>query len=226
MQLAIINGSPRYKKSNSQLLTDNFLSGYKSICPNDVPLAYLANKKSREKAKEVFQHAEVVIFIFPLYTDCMPGIVKEFFENLAEMQFHPTKKIGYIIQSGFPEVIHSAGLERYLEKFTKRLHCEYLGTVIKGGVEGIQTMPSWMTKKLFRKFHELGEYFALNQCFSPVIKKEFRKPYKMSPMSRFMFSLINKTGLTNYHWNSHLKEHGAFEERFAKPYAEEAIIVK
>jgi multimeric flavodoxin WrbA len=220
MQLAIINGSPRYKKSNSHLLTEHFLLGYNSICASQVPIAYLANCRSREKAKEVFQNAEIVLFIFPLYTDCMPGIVKEFIENISELKFQHTKKVGFIVQSGFPESIHSVGLEHYLEKLAKRLKYEYLGTIIKGGVEGIQRKPPWMTKKLFTRFRELGEYFAKNQSFSLVLQEVFKKPYKLSPLGRFAFNTIRKTGLTNFYWNNHLKEFGAFNDRFAKPYAE------
>ena len=42
-------------------------------------------------------------------------------------------------------------------------------------VEGIQSMPPWMTKKLFIKFQELGEYFAKNNIFSPEIKEDLEK---------------------------------------------------
>ena len=221
MQLAIINGSPRYKKSNSQLLTEHFLTGYNTFSTDKVTIAYLANKKSREKALEAFQRVDTVILIFPLYTDCMPGIVKEFIESLARTDHESIKKIGFIVQSGFPEAIHSVAVERYLEKLAGRLKCECLGTVIKGGVEGIQEMPPWMTKKLFRQFRELGNYFAKHQSFSPTLVKAFRKPYKFSPVGRFFIQMMNLTGLGNVHWNSELKKNGAFEDRFARPYAVE-----
>lgn len=221
MKLAIFNGSPRNKKSNSKILTDHFLSGYSRICSDPVSVHYLASGRFKEEGKELFQNAEIVILIFPLYTDCMPGIVKEFIESIAELELKPTKKIGYIVQSGFPEAIHSVNLERYLEKLTKRLKCKYLGTVIKGGVEGIQVMPGWMTKKLYANFRELGEYFAKTMTFSPKIKGALRKPYKMSATKRFIFNVVSSTGLTNFYWDSNLKKNGVFEDRFAKPYESE-----
>lgn len=220
MKLAIFNGTPRHRKSNSKLLIEHFLKGYNDICSQPVQVHYLANLKQRDEQNEIFKNAEIVIIFFPLYTDCMPGIVKEFFEGVLELKIASSKKIGFVVQSGFPEAIHSIYVERYLEKLTKRIQCEYLGTTIKGGVEGIQIMPAAMTKKLFGRFESLGEYFAKNEEFSPEIKKRLRKPFKMSPMRIFMFNLIARTGLTNFYWNSNLKKNNAFRNRFDKPFEE------
>ncbi len=218
MKLVLFNGSPRNKKSNSKILCEHFLAGYNRMCQDIVPVHYLANFKKREEQKEAFRDAETVIFIFPLYTDCMPGIVKEFFESIAEIKFMHPKKIGFIVQSGFPEAIHSVCLERYLNKFTERLQCEYLGTVIKGGVEGIQVMPPWMTKKLYKRFENLGEYFAKNEAFSQEISNTLREPYQLSEMRKVLFTVLIKTGLANLYWNSHLKKYGAFKNRFDQPF--------
>lgn len=220
MKLAIINGSPRYKKSNSNLLINQFLSGYNKIIPEDVSVHYLVNQQVRDEAVNAFLASDQIILIFPLYTDCMPGIVKEFIENIAQLNKSDIvgKKIGFIVQSGFPEAIHSVAVEHYLEKLAKRLQCEYLGTVIKGGVEGIQFMPPLMTRKLFLQFNKLGEYFAKNSAFSPQIINKLRKPYKMPPIQRALFSMMAKTGVTNFYWNNNLKKNGAFEKRFDKPF--------
>jgi NAD(P)H-dependent FMN reductase len=217
MQLAIINGSPRYKNSNSAILVQQFLKGFQS---NSVTtLSYLSGAENRKKAVADFASSDTVLIIFPLYTDCMPGIVKEFFEDLIKIESVGQKKIGFIVQSGFPESIHSVALERYLEKLTKRLGHIYLGTVIKGGVEGIKIMPPGMTKKLFSQFEQLGRYFAEFQNFDPQIMKQLRNPYRLSPLRIMFFKLMSKTGLTNYYWNMNLKKNNAFEKRFDKPFS-------
>lgn len=218
MKLVIFNGSPRYKKSNSKILIDHFLCGFNKICSEPVPVHYLANRKQKNEQTENFRNSEIVIIVFPLYTDCMPGIVKEFFESVLELRHTSSKKIGFVVQSGFPEAIHSIYIARYLEKFAKRIQCDYMGTIIKGGVEGIQIMPSSMTKKLFNRFESLGEYFAKNEEFSPEIKKILQKPFKMSPVRIFLFRVISRTGLTNFYWNSNLKKNNAFSNRFDKPF--------
>ena len=219
MKLVIFNGSPRYKKSNSAILIEHFLKGYNRESSKIVPVYYLANKSQREVSQEIFSQAKTVIIFFPLYTDCMPGIVKEFIEIIAQKSTcGESKKIGFVVQSGFPESIHSSFLEKYLRKLTLRLNCEYLGTVIKGGVEGIQIMPSPMTNKLYSQFESLGEYFDENETFDKKIMNELRKPYTFSPTHVRVFNLLSRFGLTNFYWNSNLKKNEAYGKRFARPY--------
>ena len=219
MELVIFNGSPRYKKSNSAILTDHFLKGFNRINSSVVPVYYLANKSQRDSSAEIFNLANTVIVFFPLYTDCMPGIVKEFIEIVAhQSKGIESKKIGFVVQSGFPESIHSSFLEKYLKKLAIRLNCEYLGTVLKGGVEGIQIMPAPMTKKLFNQFEMLGEYFGQNETFDQKIMNELRKPYTFTRLHVWVFNFLSRIGLTNFYWNSNLKKNGAYENRFAKPY--------
>lgn len=218
MKLTIINGSPRNKKSNSKILIEKFLEGYGKIDSSNVEMYYIANIQKMDEHARAFAQAETVLIIFPLYTDCMPGIVKEFFEAIAINKYGNKKRIGFIVQSGFPESIHSTYVEKYLEKLSSRMECEYIGTVIKGGVEGIQIMPSYMTSKLFTNFTNLGEHFAKTGYFNEEIVEKLRTPYKMSKANLFGFKMMSKTGLPNFYWNSNLKKHNAFENRFAAPY--------
>ncbi len=220
MKLVIFNGSPRNKKSNSGILINHFLNGYKQLINNEVPVYNLANRKQLGEHIKAYQESEIVLLFFPLYTDCMPGIVKEFFEQIYNQDINQPPKIGFIIQSGFPEAVHSIYIERYLQKLAKRLKIDYLGTVIKGGVEGIQMMPDWMTKKLYRKFYQLGEHFAKTETFSPKITTALRTPYKLSPMRKTMFHVMRKLGIANFYWDSNLKKNNAFKKRFTQPYGE------
>jgi len=219
MTLAIFNGSPRKQKSNSKILTDHFLQGYRSVVgQKNVITEFISSKDQMIENLETFSRATDVIIIFPLYTDSMPGIVKEFLENIySQHNNYRTKNLGFIVQSGFPEAIHSVYVERYLEKFTRRLGHNYLGTVIKGGVEGIQVMPPGMTRKLFENFRKLGEHFAEKGEFSSQIMKKLKGPLRMSKVKFMGFRLLTKTPLMNFYWNSQLKKHGAWEKRFDRP---------
>ncbi len=91
MKLVIFNGSPRYKKSNSKILIDYFLIGYNKICTEQVPIHYLAKRNQNEEHKSIFREADIVIPIFPRYTDSMPGIVKEFFETIVKLELTKAK---------------------------------------------------------------------------------------------------------------------------------------
>ncbi len=225
MSLIIYNGSPRNKKSNSKLLIDKFLVGYHKENSDEIPVYYLANRRLRQERIEHFKKAETILLFFPLYTDAMPGIVKEFLEDIYDLKDPSPKKIGFIVQSGFPEAVHSSFLERYLKKFTNRMGYDYLGTIIKGGVEGIQIMPASMTKKLFKNFENLGEYFAKNGAFNPTIKESLATPFRMSTMRKKIFKLLSDTGVTNFYWNSQLKKNSAYDKRFDQPYLNKPKVV-
>lgn len=195
----------------------HFLNGYHDSNDHNTPLLYLADTAKNSEHLKAAVEADTLLIIFPLYTDAMPGQVKFFFESLAHVHLKG-KNIGFIVQSGFPEAYHSIFVERYLEKLAKRVEAHYLGTVIKGNVEGIQIMPPSMTKKLFSQFEALGKYFAATGMFNKAIVKELRTPYRMSASRRLGFRILMFTGLADYYWNKKLKEHHAWEKRFAKPY--------
>ncbi len=217
MRLTIFNGSPRNKKSNSKILIEKFIEGFNEASDDQPEVFYLASARNREMHLKAFSESETCLIIFPLYTDSMPGIVKEFFEMIYLSDLPRPARLGFILQSGFAESIHSVYLERYLKKFTRRLKCEYLGTVIKGGVEGIQIMPPSMTRKMFKNFKALGKYFAETVQFSPEIMREFAKPYKMPILKQWLYPLL-PSSLLNFYWNSNLKKNNAWEKRFDAPY--------
>lgn len=217
MKLVVFNGSPRTASSNSKILIENFLKGYKNISNQEVEVFYLAQISKQNQYIENFRQAETILLIFPLYTDCMPFNVKNFFELLYKQKFE-RKNVGFIVQSGFPEAHHSFFVEKYLKKFTSSIGCNYLGTVIKGGVEGMQMMPPSMTKKLFGQFQLLGKKFTETGTFDKELTKKMATPIKMSKINLFFFKIISKTGLTNYYWNTNLKKNNAFKNRFDSPY--------
>lgn len=47
--------------------------------------------------------------------------------------------LGFMVQSGFPEALHSRLLQRNLEKLVRRLCASYAGTVVRGGGEALQS---------------------------------------------------------------------------------------
>lgn len=216
MKIVIINGSPRGKKSNSKMLTDQFLKGLAKANPAaEHETFYLVNRYQTQDAIEVCLQSDMILFAFPLYTDAMPAIVMLFFEQMPSLR---GKKIGYMVQSGFPEAIHCFYLEKYLEKFTQKLGATYLGAVTRGNVEGIQERLAWMNRGLYSKYSALGRYFGAKGEFDQKILRDLKKPFVMSPVARAACSLVLKTGISDYGWNQHLKAAHAFELRHARPY--------
>ena len=218
MKLIVYNGSPRGKNSNTRLLMDAFISGMKSVGGYDVETYFLAAKSQREEGAGAMRTADCIILAFPLYTDSMPGIVKEFIELLNEYQgMDGNPRIGFLVQSGFPEPAHSRHVEKYLERLTLKLKAEYIGTIVKGGVEGIQIMPGWMTKKLYGRLFKMGVHFAGTGEYDKKLLKKLVPYEKFSRRTVLMYQLMKKTGFTNLYWDQQLKKNGVFEQRFARP---------
>jgi hypothetical protein len=183
---------------------------------NSYELAYLVRVKDRESFIKLFKEAEHVLLAFPLYFDAMPAVVKTFIESLEPLcRRKGNPDIGFIVQSGFPESIHSRYVERYLEKLAKRLGCKYKGTVIRGGVEGIRATPDRMNRQLFKSFYELGKAFGETGEFDKQIVFKLAQPERLT---KFYFWIIRLVTHKLY-WDKILKENNAFEKRFARPYA-------
>jgi NAD(P)H-dependent FMN reductase len=219
MRLTIFNGSPRGQASNSKILLEQFLKGFQENNENSYEIAYLNRTGDQEKFTELFRQAEIVLLVFPLYTDAMPGIVKLFIESLAPFCGRSNNPpVGFIVHSGFPETVHSRAVEKYLEKLARRLGCPYLGTVIKGGTEGIQIQPPAMTRKLFAAFYQLGHSFAKTGQFDGQIMHQLAKRERFPLLVRLLFTLLSWIGVTNMYWNMQLKKNGAYQQRFARPY--------
>lgn len=218
MKLLIINGSPRGVKSNSAVLINQFLDGYYSKSKYVAEQLFLVKNSDKEKVEEKIKESDTILLIFPLYCDCMPGIVLQFFEEVISKENLYGKKLGFFVQSGFPEAKHSIYVERYLEKLAKRNNSEYLGTIIKGGVEGIQVQPPSMTKKLLENFRILGEKFAETNSFDPLIKKRLLHRFEFKGASLLALKMMSATGLFNMYWNSELKKNNALKFKNAQPY--------
>jgi multimeric flavodoxin WrbA len=217
--LTVFNGSPRGQKGNTPLMLEQFLKGFASLPGRTYEVLHLSHLQDTERFQQAYTEAECVLIGFPLYTDAMPGIVKAFIELLEPYRGrNGNPPMGFLVQSGFPEAVHSRHVERYLEKLGDRLHAPYLGTIVKGGGEGTREMPENMTKKLFDSLYELGKNFAETGQFDPTMLKALAKPEKFPAILSPVFKLLLKMKIASSYWDGQMKENGVFEKRFARPY--------
>ena len=78
---------------------------------------------------------------------------KEFIEELESfVKRKNNPPIAFLVQSGFPEALHSRYVEQYLVALAERLHSPYLGTLVRGGCEGVRLRPEKMNKKLLKEY--------------------------------------------------------------------------
>lgn len=219
VRLTIFNGFPRGKSSNTKILMDRFTEGFSESIGNEVETVDLNRTKEMPEHVAMFEKAEHVILAFPLYTDAMPGLVKAFIEELEPLCGRSENpSIGFVIQSGFAEPNHSRYVQRYLKKLANRLGCRYQGTVVKGGAEGIQIMPKWMTRKLFKNFYDLGTKYTENTGFDKDILRKLAPREQLSKGKLLFFRFMNKIGKGNFYWDMQLKKNEVFEKRFDRPF--------
>ncbi len=217
MSLSIFIGSPRGKSSNSFLLADAISKGYVSAGGQKPDIILLSQSSRLKENIEKFNKSRFVLIIFPLYTDMIPAILKDFIEHLPEK--FPDKKLGFIVQSGFPESIHSETTAAYLKNLAQESQADYYGTLIKGGVEGIQIMPPVFTRGLYRKMRRTGYDLCKYQAFNPEIVKSLAKPRTLNRRRILLFKIMMLTGMANYYWVKNLKANKAWQQRHAKPYS-------
>ena len=216
MKLTFINGSPRGKNSNTQKVMDGFIKGFLETEGNTCETEFLIKHRNDLKGlAEKFLNSEYVLIGFPLYVDGMPGSVKEFLEALAPyMGRCPNISLGFIIQCGFPESYQNRFIERYCEKFTKRLGCRYNGSIVKGGLEGLAIQPKVLTDKYDFFFHALGVEFGKTGKLDPVMLEKLSRPEHLKPED--MPNLVNF--INKALWDSQLEKNGVLDKSFDRPF--------
>lgn len=215
MRLTFINGSPRAKKSNTARAMRPFLEGFLETPGNVCEIEYVAvHRRDLRALVERFSRAERVLLGFPLYIDAMPGIVKEFIEALAPLVGTCSGiELGFVIQCGFPETHHIRYVERYCEKLARRLGCRYLGTVAKGGLEGLDTQPPPLVERYWTLFRAIGREFGASGRLDPALLKQLATPERLSANQMAMVLPMVNTAL----WDRRMKENGVLDRSFDRP---------
>jgi NAD(P)H-dependent FMN reductase len=221
MKRLLLNGSPRGKTSNSRLILTWIARGLEQSGIATPPTVDLVSDPTRAEHLQAFLDADEVVFAFPLYTDAMPGVVMAFLELLvaADPRLVRGKRIAFVIQSGFPEAIHTETLADYLARLCERLGMCHLGTLRRGGMEGIREMPPGQVAKVAARFIAAGKELGDKGAFSSELLRRMAGTRCFGATGRIIAHVLVTTGVLNSHWDRHLRQNGAFERRFDAPYA-------
>jgi multimeric flavodoxin WrbA len=216
-RLTLFNGSPRGPRGNTPIFLNEFARGFGG--PSE--MHHLIRVKSTEQFVQAFAEAECVWLGFPLYTDAMPGVVKHFIEALQPLVGRKNNPpVGFIVQSGFPEGLHSRYIERYLEKLAARLGSPYLGTIVKGNGEGVRQMPPEAARSLFENLQSLGHGLAAEGRLNPEILSHIAAPERFPSIMGPIFQVIVRLPFSHSYFDDMLKKNNVYERRFARPFAE------
>jgi len=213
-RLTLFNGSPRGRRGNTPIMLGEISKGFNG----DSEIYHLVRMKETDKMVQAFADAECVVLGFPLYTDSMPGVTKHFIEALRPLVGKANPPIVFLVQSGFPEGLHSRFIERYLEKLADRLGSPYLGTVVKGNGESTRVMPPQMTQSLFKNLQALGHNLSNEGKLDSEILREIAKPEKFPTFLDPVFRLFVRLPVAHSYFDNMLKENGSYDQRFARPF--------
>jgi multimeric flavodoxin WrbA len=217
-KLTLFNGSPRGKRGNTPIFLDQIAQGFGAA----TEMHQLNRLKETDQMVRTFADSECVLLGFPLYTDAMPGMVKHFIEALEPLIGRKNNpSLGFLVQSGFPEGLHSRFVERYLEKLARRLECPYLGTIVKGNGEGIRMMPRAATRVLFEELQALGAGLAREGRLDPQILRRLAAPESYPAILGPLFQLFLRLPMAHSYFDEMLKKNGVYGQRFARPFAED-----
>jgi hypothetical protein len=182
---------------------------------------HLIQVRQTERHVQAFAETECALIGFPLYTDSMPGSVKHFFEALEPLVGRKgNPPVGFIVQSGFPEGLHSRYVECYLEKLAARLGSPYLGTIVKGNGEGVRIMPPEMTRSLFEDLHALGAGLACDGHLDSAALRRIATPERYPSYLWPIFQVFLRLPIAHSYFDNMLKKNGVYERRFERPFAE------
>ena len=206
-KLVIYNGSPRRSASNSTLILKKVIEAL----GDKVEVRDLKKKNQWEDWTEAFKSEKHVMFFTPLYVHAMPSHVMGFIEKLQASE----GSISFFVQSGFPESSQSHYLEAYFQQLALRLKRTYIGTAIKGGVEGLQVRPIQAQGKMIEPMVKTIGNLVNEGNFNPTNIKQIAKPVRLGKVMEVFLQF----GLVNYFfWDQQLKKNNAYEKRFDRPY--------
>lgn len=209
-KLVIYNGSPRRSGSNSAII----LKKVAETLNHQVEIRDLKQKDQWESWTDSFPNEKHVMFFMPLYVHAMPSNVMRFIEKLKPSQ----GSISFFVQSGFPESSQSHYLEAYFEQLAIRLGRKYIGTAIKGGVEGLQLRPPVAQEKMMEPMVNAIVDLVNRGTFNPINLQKLAIPIHFNKRTVVLFRIFSKIGLVNFFWDRQMKENNAYEKRFDHPY--------
>lgn len=181
MRLVIFSCSPRPERnSNTAAIVDAFKNGYEKGIGEKAYIYYLYKRENWEWYKEIFEQSNEIIFAIPLFVECVPGMVMEFFEFLSPKHDIKATRIGFILQGGFEEAHQLRTAEHYLERLPCYLNCQYIGTLIKGGMFVLSLSSEKAKKTMLQPFFEVGRDFANTRVFDKEKVSAFAAPENYS----------------------------------------------
>ena len=134
MHVVIINGSPRVQKySNTEKIIAAFSKGLSEKGSTFEAYA-ISNRKTWDIIRDAYIKSDEILIALPLYVECVPGLLLEFWETLPPKDTHT--RLSFLLQSGFAEGCQLRCGEAFLEKLPEYLGVRYGDRVTAANQQG------------------------------------------------------------------------------------------
>lgn len=191
MDIVIITASPRSaSQSTTVRIVDDFCTGVVRAGASVLRYA-LCDRAQWGAAKKAFLEGDCILFALPLYNGMVPGTMMEFLQMLSleqSSQQATSKKIAYILQSGFPEGCQRRCCEAYLRVFTQRLNCRFAGVLSHGNTFNIRFSGA---PEVSPTYEQLGcQFVQADYSFHFREAELFSSPEHITPEEARIFNRI------------------------------------
>ena len=191
MHVVIVNGSPRVQKySNTEKIIASFSKGLSEKGVSFETYA-ISDRKSWEMIRDAYIKNEEILIAFPLYVECVPGLLLEFLETLPKKD--ERTRLSFLLQSGFAEGCQLRCGEEFLTKLPGYLGVRYGGCLVKGDNFGIRVLDEEKQKQVTKPYQAMGELFAEGDGFFREEAKKFTGPEYLSLPMRLLMQFAFKT---------------------------------
>ena len=166
MSIAIINGSPKKKKSATNVL----LQIFNKELDQDKNIFYGLT----EETKESLIKSDVWIIAFPLYVDGIPSNMIQIMRDIDNLKIgNSNKKIYAIVNCGFHEGRQSKTALKVVKNWCERCGCEYAGGIGAGGCGFLADLSSTflykpLTRRLRKNIKILSENINKKMSFKNI----------------------------------------------------------
>jgi multimeric flavodoxin WrbA len=213
-KITIINGSPRGEQSGSQM----FIKEIKKLLNTDelnISEICIKDKNIKGETEATFKEilsSDSLLFVFPLYVDCLPSILLDFMEKLEEYvkinkEGH-CPKVYAVVNCGFLEGKQNINAIHIVENFANRIGFKWRFGIGIGAGEFMKStennipMQSKLKVKIYNALVELAEDIKSD-------KNEIRSNLFVSPsIPRFLFLLSG-----NQFWVSKAKSNNLSKKK-------------
>lgn len=218
--ICFINGSPKGKKSNSLFFLNKL---DEDMIGNNYNKFYIHVTSSIHSGKieeefKTMDNADAIVFAFPLYVFCLPGVLMRFLEDYyiyLKSNNKSTKNIRVyaIVNCGFPEPIINNEAIQVLKNFCVRLNLDWrfavsigMGEVV-GATKDIKFM-QMLCSKVYSSLHEINK--DIENSIETLVENKYAAP-------NFPIFLFEEIGKLN--WLNAAKKNGlSKKDLYKKPY--------